>query len=469
MHRILALLLLFGVGLQAAPRSKPNVVLVMVDDLRWDELSCAGHPVVRTPNIDRLATEGMMFRNAFVSTPLCSPSRASTLTGLYAHDHGITDNTDRSPASHRLVTFPRRLHDAGYRTAFVGKWHMGNDDTPRPGFDVWAGLQGQGESNDPILNENGERVQTRGYVTDILTDRAVRFIRKQGDDGNFLLYLAHKAVHPNTVQNADGSLSDPSASNFIPAERHKKLYGGVPVPRRPNAFKPPTGKPALLRSFDNVPPLGPETGTSDESIRDRQRMLAAIDEGLGEILRALEETGHLKDTMVVFTSDEGYFYGEHGLSVERRLAYEESIRIPLLIRYPGLVEAGSRREQMVLNLDLAPTFLELAGVRPPSNWPGRSLVPLLKENPRNWRESFLIEYFSDRVFPRMSNMGYQAVRTKDHKYIHYLELPGADELYDLKDDPYEMRNLVAEPGAQKTLVQMKQELERLLKDGGGRP
>jgi len=443
--------------------SRPNIVFILVDDLRWDELGCAGHPFVKTPNIDRLAGEGAIFRNAFLTTPLCSPSRASFLTGQYANTHGITDNVNRSAASHQLVTFPLLLQQSGYETAFIGKWHMGNDDTPRPGFDRWVSFKGQGTYLDPGINEDGKDVKPGGYITDLLTGYAVEFIKRRRDKP-FLVYLAHKAIHPEAVQRDDGSVDLTDAERFIPAERHRDLYANEKIPRRPNAMRPPAGKPALERRIGNLPPLGANTATPDEGVMGRLRTLMAVEDGVGDIVRALQETGQLDNTVIVFAGDNGYFYGEHGLSVERRLAYEESIRMPLLVRYPRLIKAGTVRDEFALNIDLAPTLLALAGAPVPGNVQGRSLVPLLKGEKPQWRDSFLIEYYSDRVFPRMLQMGYKAVRTRRWKYIHYLELQGMDELYDLKTDPYEMKNLINQPDAKKARDEMKKEMERLLEE-----
>lgn len=455
-------LLLLGTPCPAdEPPPRPNIVFVLMDDLRWDELGCTGHPFARTPHIDRIAREGVLFRNAFATTPLCSPSRASFLTGKYPHTHGVIDNTDRSALSHRLVTFPRQLHEAGYETGYVGKWHMGNDDSRRPGFDYWVSVKGQGTYLDPEINDNGRVQKVEGYVTDLFNDRAVSFIT-QARTKPFLLYIAHKAVHPDLVQFDDGRLSDPSAGKFVPAERHRTRYAGEPIPRRANVADRLDGKPALQRKIDGLPPLGPSTGTSDETIRDRLRVMMAVEDGVGRIFAALEQTGQLDRTLLVFTSDHGYFYGEHGLSVERRLAYEEAIRIPLLMRYPRLIPAGKTLDPIVLSLDLAPTLLEIGRARTPPGLAGRSLVPLLEGRPWTPRRSFLIEYFSDSVFPRIRNMGYQAVRTDRWKYIHYFELPNMDELYDLQSDPFEMRNLIAEPPAQPTLKAMQAELQRQL-------
>ena len=201
----------------------PNVVVVLVDDLRWDDVAIAGHPFVETPNIDRLAIEGARFLNAFAATPLCSPSRATILTGQYAHTHGIIDNTARDAASHRLPTFAIPLAAAGYRTAFIGKWHMGNDDTRRPGWTRWVAMKGQGEAIDPMLNVDGERRRTTGHVTDVLNDYALEFVR-ESDDEPFMLFLAHKALHPNFIQRDDGSTGTVAGQpeGFVAAERHRR-------------------------------------------------------------------------------------------------------------------------------------------------------------------------------------------------------------------------------------------------------
>ncbi len=456
-------LLMFGASMSLAQpgpqRSRPNIIFILVDDLRWDELGITGHPFLKTPHIDRIGSEGARFRNAFMTTPLCSPSRASFLTGQYAHTHGITDNVDRSVASHKLITFPLLLQQAGYATAFIGKWHMGNDDSPRPGFDRWVSFKGQGSYLNPEINEDGTDVNGRGYITDLLSGYAVEYIRRRHEKP-FLIYLAHKAIHPEVMQHGDGSVNLADTERFIPAERHSNLFIGKKIPRRPSAMRPPAGKPALQRTKRDPHSLAAST---DEVGLGRLRSLMAIEDGVGEILKALQETNQLENTVIVLASDNGYFYGEHGLSVERRLAYEESIRMPFLVRYPRLIKAGTIRDELVLNIDLSPTLLELAGLSPPATVQGRSLVPLLKSSDNEWRRSFLIEYYSDKVFPWIQKMGYKAIRTERWKYIHYLELDGMDELYDLKADPYEMRNIIDRRDAARTLEDMKRELERLLK------
>jgi N-acetylglucosamine-6-sulfatase len=464
MSRILIALFCFVFPGVSVAAERPNIVVVLVDDMRFDDLGCTGHPFSKTPNIDRLAREGLIFANAFATTPLCSPSRASFLTGLHTRAHGIVDNTDRSPASHRLDTFPRRLHDAGYRTMYVGKWHMGNDDSPRPGFDRWVCMKGQGESNDPPLNVDGERLTENGYVTDVLTKYAVGFIRepmRQAENKPLLLYFAHKALHPHTQQGPDGKLSDPAADNFVPAERHKALFASDPIPRRPNYGKPPTDKPALMQKIDGLQPLGPATVSSDRSIKDRLRMLVAVDESTGAVVDALREMGQLDNTLIVITSDHGYFYGEHGLSTERRLAYEESIRIPLIMWCPKLITKPRKVEQTVMSLDVAPTMLVLGGAKPPAKLHGMSLAPLLRGDGANFPKSrdVLIEYYTDTVFPRMHKTGYVALRSDRWKLIHYKELDGADELYDLREDPYELNNRIGDPSAQGQLADLKRRLD----------
>ena len=325
-------------------------------------------------------------------------------------------------------------------------------------------MKGQGEAIDPELFENGRLARVKGYVTDIFTERAVSFISETRTKP-FLLMLSHKALHPNVLQQADGTIVSIGEGGFIPADRHKKLYADKTPPRRANYAVPPHGKPALERRIEGLAPLGKSTVTADETIRDRLRMLAAVDEGLGRMMTALEKQGVLDKTVLMLVGDNGYFYGEHGLSEERRLAYEESIRLPLLVRYPKTVRAGSRPVAQALTIDLAPTILDLAAAAPLANIDGRSLVPLFsaKGTPAGWRRSFLIEYNTDIVFPRMLKMGYDAVRNERYKYIRYRELEGMNELYDLQKDPFELANLIALKSAREVRRAMEGELDALLK------
>ena len=435
----------------AATSPRPNIIFILVDDLRWDGLGCTGHPFVKTPNIDRIGREGVLFKNFFVSIPLCSPSRGSFLTGQYAHTHGVIDNGDHSALSHKLVTFPRLLHDAGYETAYVGKWHMGTDDSPRPGFDRWVSFKGQGTYEDPTINVDGQASKVTGYMTDILNEHALNFVKAEHKKP-FVLYLAHKAVH----------------GPFTPAERHKDLYSDTPFKPAPSAQDSLEGKPVLTRSIQSA---GAEKKPKREKkakqgngggaggiARNQLRAMAAVDEGVGQLFQALEKPGQLDNTLIVFSSDNGYFWGEHGLG-DKRWAYEESIRDPLLMRYPKLIKAGTTLDQLVLNIDIAPTFLELAGARVPKSVQGRSLLPLFKDAKTPWRKAFLTEYFQEKQATRVPS--WQAVRTGHWKYIQYADLQGMDELYDIQADPYEMKNLIKKASAQRVLKELQAELKRL--------
>ena len=444
MHRMNffgALLLVASVAVPQTPRGadRPNLVVILVDDLRWDALSATGHPFVRSPNIERLAQEGALFRNAFVTTPLCSPSRASFLTGQYARAHGVSTNA--SALSPLVATSPSLLENGGYDTAFIGKWHMGNDDTPRPGFTHWVSFRGQGSYRDPELNINGEHVPTLGYLTDVLNHYAVDFVRTAARGFRpFLLYLSHKAVH-----------GPPD-----PPDRHTDLYRGAPVPCSPGCQDTLKGKPALTLTK----PPSPGDGLSDEAIRKKLRLLKSVDEGVGRILRTLAQEGVLDQTAVILTSDNGFFLREHGLR-DKRWAYEEAIRIPLLVRYPPLTRPGARIDQIVLNVDLAPTLLELGGVPVPAEVHGRSFLPLLKGKKEGWRDMFAAEYFRESRFPRTPT--WEALRTERWKYIRYPELGMEyDELYNLRSDPYELRNVVNDMRLTDLLERLRKRLTRLL-------
>ncbi len=425
---------------------RPNIVFVLVDDLRWDALGYAGHPFVKTPHIDRIAREGAIFENAFVTTPLCSPARGSFLTGQYVRTHGVRGNGDNAERSHKMVTFPRLLHDAGYATAYVGKWHMGSDDSPRPGFDRWVSFRGQGQYEDPPLNIDGKQVAAKGYMTDLLSDYAVEFIRKQSAAKPFCLYLSHKAVH----------------GPFTPAARHASLFSEVAIRRSPNAQDNLAGKPMLTRELPQAAvkkaakKKGAVVGPGDELVRNQLRCLTSIDEGVGRVLQALEETKALENTLIIFTSDNGYFWGEHGLG-DKRAAYEEAIRIPMAARYPAMIKPGTRIGAMVLNIDIAPTMMAAAGLPVHRQMQGRSMLPLFSGKTKNWREHFLCEYFMEQNFARVAS--WEAVRTARYKYIHYLDLKDMDELYDLQADSGEMKNLIGEASAKPVLASMQKLLD----------
>jgi N-acetylglucosamine-6-sulfatase len=454
-------------GVSALPGDPPNIIVVLVDDLRWDEFGIAGHPYAETPNIDRLGVEGAVFSNAFHAVPLCSPNRASLLTGQYPSRHGIIDNVARNLASHRLETFPQALQASGYETAFLGKWHMGNDPTPRPGFDVWAALPGQGRTINPILFEDGQAQEVTGYVTHILTDRAVRFLSRERQRP-FFLFLSHKGVHPDARQLDDGSVDLTYPMVYIPAPRHLGRYEGEVFPRRENV---PSGLDEITsaasrraleyRASSEISEVFGEDFldpmTRESTIQRRAEMLLAIDEGLGEIMAVLEEQGILDETLILFTSDNGYFFGEHGFSIERRMPYDESIRSPILVRYPPRIEAGTQVDGLTLSIDIAPTILDFAGAEISDRIQGRSLVPLLTGQVDDWRESVLVEFYTyENPMPWLTDMDYRAVRTDRYKYIHWVRHEG--ELYDLEADPYETTNLIDDPRMSEVVAGLRKEL-----------
>lgn len=424
-------------------QSRPNIVFILTDDQRWDALSCMGHPFFKTPNMDRIANEGAKFTNFFVSIPLCSPSRANFLTGQYAHKNGIIDNNNHDKLSHQLKTYPQLLQQAGYETGFFGKWHMGNDATPREGFDKWVCMHGQGQYIDCPLNVDGKEVRSKGYITEVLTDYAVEFL-KQPRTKPFLLYFPHKACH----------------APFKPAEKYKDLYADEAITPPASLDDDLSGKPALKMHEHAHFVLGPTSKPSTQMIRDQLRTLASVDESVGRVLDTLKETGQLDNTIVIYSSDNGFFWGEHRLW-DKRAAYDESIRDPLLIRYPKLIKPGTVIDQLVLNLDIAPTALELAGVKIPESYAGRSLLPLFKGDVAGWRDTILTEYFREKQYPNTES--WQSVRTDRWKLIHFTTVKDMDELYDLKTDPNEMKNVISDPANKETLDQLRAKLGELLK------
>jgi arylsulfatase A-like enzyme len=460
---------------------KPNFLIVLIDDLRFDELGICGHPYMKTPNIDRIGHEGAMFTRAFHTTPLCSPNRASILTGQYASRHGIIDNVARDAHSHRLPNYHVVLQKLGYETAHVGKWHMGNSGGPRPGYDRWVSFPGHGSIMNPVLNIDGEERQHPGYITDLLNAHAVEFLRKERSQP-FALFFAHKAVHPDAYQAADGTI-DFKNGGYLPAPRHADLYKGKHFPRRPNALPAKEvvkQKPAWKEAHElRVNPAsrklldGIQAG-SEEEIRLRAAMMASVDEGMAEVFKVLEETGQLDNTFILFLGDNGYFFGEHGLGPERRFAYEEGILSPFLVRYPAWFKAGTVKDDLVLALDIAPSILDLAGAKASDvkHVQGLSLKPLAKGQKRSkWRSSFMCEYFSENAMPWLIGMSYKAIRTARHKYIHWtqksLDGVACDELYDLKKDPYEMKNIVTKRKQRATVARLRKELAALVAQSVG--
>jgi len=431
-----------------------NILVVLTDDHRYDAMGfMKAQDFGDTPTLDRLAREGTHFRNAFVTTALCSPSRASIFTGLYAHQHKVVDNNHPIPPG--LVFYPEYLQAAGYDTAFIGKWHMGDEgDGPQPGFDHWVSFKGQGSylPSADGLNVDGRRVPQKGYITDELTDYAIDWIGKRPTGRPWMMHLAHKAVH----------------SEFIPAERHKGRYDRetfrYPASMVPNA----PGRPMWVENQRNSwHGVGyPYHGTLDigDYYKRYMETLLAVDEGLARIMDLLEQRGELDDSLILYLGDNGFMFGEHGL-IDKRTAYEESMRIPMLARCPALFPGGSVVEQVVANIDIAPTLLAAAGLRAPDGMAGANALPLVRDANAPWRDELLYEYYWERNFPQTPTV--HALRGDRYKYMHFHGIWDIDELYDLAEDPHETNNLVASPGHEDLAERMSGKLFALLEQSHG--
>ncbi len=442
-----------------------NVIFILSDDHRYDFMSFMNEApaFLETPHMDRMAREGAHLANAFVSTALCSPSRASVLTGQYLHHHRVVDN--QRPVPEGTVFFPQYLQKAGYQTAFVGKWHMGHSrDDPRPGFDHWVSFKGQGTYRDPVLNVNGTRGTYKGYTADVLTDQALAWLKNGREpDRPFYLHLAYKAVH----------------YPFQPAPRHRGRYAEARV-RRPetmaNTERNYQTQPHWVRerrySIHGVDHM--ETGQYDNdpvpSFDDLYRRYAetvhGLDENIGRLLTYLDDLGLSQSTLVLYMGDNGFELGEHGF-YDKRDAFEESIRVPMLAYAPGFVEPGARVEAMVQNIDVAPTVLEAAGVAPPQSakMDGRSFLPLLRGKQTPWRDHILYEYHWEWNFPATPTLF--AIRTERYKYIYYHGVWDHDGFYDLETDPLERHNLVNVPAYRERIEAMKARLFDELEASGG--
>jgi len=422
----------------------PNFLFVLVDDQPFDAVGFSGrYPFLKTPNIDRLKNEGAHVENFFVTQSICSPSRASFLTGTYPHIHGVNQNNRHvDPKWDEFAPYSSHLQASGYQTAHVGKIHMAHlkgKAHVRPGFDYWFSFIGQGEYFDPKVNENGNEYQETGYMTDILTYKAVSWLKEKRDPNKpFSLNLWHKAVHqPHTPAARHTNLYENEDLPTPPYDTHKETFKGKPKWQRKKTF-----------GFDwkkNLPiPLElPEMEwpiNYDRSM-DLLRCLAAIDESLGTVLATLEELGELDNTVVIYSSDNGYFMGEHTF-LDKRLAYENSMRVPMLIRYPKLIKKNSKVKEQCLNIDLAPTILSLAGITVPNYMQGESMVNLLNgKKDKDWRKAILFEYYLDTYWP-YAGPTQIAVRTDRYKLVDSFLDNDIDELYDLKKDPGEMENLI---------------------------
>lgn len=450
---------------RAANQQRPNIVFIMSDDHAAQAISAYGSRLIKTPNIDRLATEGMRFDNCFVTNSICTPSRAAILTGKYSHLNGVPvfnhlDNTQ--------PLLSKYMQAAGYYTGMIGKWHLGGQNPYTPengkpaGFDYWNILPGQGAYFDPLMIEMGERKKYTGYTTDIITDLAIQFVKDRQPDKPFFLMYHHKAPH----------------RNWQPDEKHRKQYENY-VPPIPATFDDDyKGRSDAARNAtmhidkdlnDSDLKMKPPAGLSGAALKkwkftrymqDYLACIQAVDDNIGRFLAYLDQAGLAENTIVVYTSDQGFFLGEHNF-FDKRFMYEESLRMPFLIRWPKQIKAGSVNKGMILNVDFAPTFLDAAGARIPTDMQGRSFLSLLQgKQPKNWRTAMYYRYYH----PGHHNVAaHYGIRTMRYKLIYFNKL-NQWELYDLQKDPLEMHNEYSNPAYARTIAGLKQEMFRLKKD-----
>ena len=436
---------LTGLHAADAPARKPNFLFLYTDDQRWDAMGVvqreqgakARFPWFKSPGLDRLAAEGVRFRNAFVTLSLCAPSRAAFLTGRYNHANGITNNNTPFPAG--AVSHPSLLRSAGYKTAYIGKWHMGNQKGQRPGFDYSASFVGQGGYQNFPFEINGVSTPTKGWIDDVSTDYAIEWITQHKAEP-FSMVLGFKSPH------------SPRGGNNLP-ERLRDLYVGETSRPTPNC-----GVPAIFHKPAADGKLS--TGLADNTIHlDYHRHINGVDENVTRLLDTLDKLGIAEDTVVVYSSDNGYYLGEH-CSGDKRSLYDESMRVPMLMRYPRLFSKGLTVDELVLNIDLAPTFLDLAGVAMPEEMQGASWKELASGNkPADWRKSVFAEYYKELGDVPTC----YTIRTSTHKLVKYPDLPEFTEVFDLTADPYEIKNIASDKAL---TAKLDTELERLMKSVG---
>lgn len=445
--------------------TRRNIVFVLSDDHRYDFMSFMDKApaFLETPNMDRMAKQGAHLTNAFVSTSLCSPSRASILTGQYMHHHQIVDN--QRPEPDGTVFFPQYLKKVGYQTAFIGKWHMGHEnDDPRPGFDHWASFKGQGTYFNPTLNVNGQHQTFEGYTADVLTDHALSWLKdERNTEKPFFLYLSYKAVH----------------YPFQPAPRNEGRYQKAQI-ERPETMANTEGnyltQPRWVRErrysihgidhmetgpYDNDP-----VPSFDDLYHRYCETVYGLDENLGRVLDYLDASGQSENTLVIYMGDNGFALGEHGF-YDKRDAFEESIRVPMLAYAPGLIKPGTKIDCMVQNIDIAPTLLEAAGIDIPqeARMDGRSFYPFLRGESVPWRDHIVYEYHWEWNFPATPTLF--AIRGERYKYIYYHGIWDYDSFYDLQTDPHERHNLIEVPAYCERIDTMKRQLFNELEASGG--
>ena len=482
--RFLPFLLLLVLTAHAADR--PNIIFIMTDDHAYHALSCYGSKVNETPHMDRLAKEGVRFDRAFVTNSICTPSRATLLTGKYSHLNGVPV-FNRFDGSQQTVS--KLLQAAGYHTGMVGKWHLGSDPT---GFDSWIVLPGQGAYFDPAFLTAQGRVVKNGYATDIITDLGIEFMEQRPRDKPFFLMLHHKAPHrpwepdaKNRERFKDKVIPEPETlfddyATRTDALRENEQTVARDLSHRDLKLEPPTSLPPgpQLAKWNSTKPVEVEVTLPDGTkktltgealvrwkyqryMQDYLACVQGVDDNIGRLLDHLEKTGLAQNTVIFYTADNGFFLGDHGL-YDKRFMYEHSLRVPLLVRWPGVAKVGAATDAIALNTDFAETFLDIAGANIPGDMQGRSLVPLLKgERPADWRTAMYYRYYHD---PGDHNTrAHLGVRTATHKLIHYWK-KDQWECFDLAKDPDELRNIYADPAAQEVVAGLKTELLRLKRE-----
>lgn len=454
-----------------AETSKKNIIFILSDDHRYDFMGFTGAvPWLQTPNMDRMAKEGCYIKNAYVNTSLSSPSRASILTGMYTHVHQVVDN--ESPQKSGLTFFPQYLQEKGYETAFFGKWHMGNDNgEPRPGFNHWESFKGQGEYYNNNININGKWFNFKEYINDVITDHAIEFIEKnKKSDKPFFVYISHKGVHgPFTASKKRINMYE-NEKPVLPPNFYSPYYGTHVLPTMDSI----TNKPKSGKDFygDDMQPLwvknqresyhGVDYAAHRENGFNWEQMytnyceaVTSLDDSIGEILDYLEKNDMLDNTLVIYMGDNGFCWGEHGLT-DKRHFYEASARVPMLAMCPSMIEPGSVIENIVMNLDIAPTILDFAGVDKPEQMVGYSMLPMLKGDNTPIRDRVYYEYYWDYGQPATPTTF--GVRTQKYKYITYYGIWDTSELYDMENDPYELHNLINDPKLQNVAKQLNADL-----------
>jgi len=475
-----------GTQADAAPDARegaldrPNIIFVFTDDHASHAISSYGSALNQTPNIDSLASEGMLFRNCFVGNSICAPSRATILTGKHSHKNGIIDNGSRFDGSQ--TTFPQLLQGAGYETAMIGKWHLKSDPT---GFNYWDVLIGQGPYYNPPMKSAAGTTKHIGYTTDIITDKALDWLDSGRDaEKPFMLMYQHKAPHrswepgpdylsmyddvslpePSTLFDDGSGRARPAREQEMTIERHFFPFDlKLTTPKNLTDEQRAVWDAAYAPKNEAMLAMGL---TGDAMVRwryqrymkDYLRCIASVDDNLGRVLTWLKQTGHDKDTIVIYSSDQGFFLGDHGW-YDKRWAYEESLRMPFIVRWPGVTAPGSENTDLAQNIDFAQTFLDMAGVDAPAEMQGESLVPLLKgQTPDDWRESIYYHYYEWPAVHMVHR--HQAVRTDRHKLIRYYEIDEW-EFFDMESDPDELTNAYADPQYAAIIEELKVELVRL--------